>query len=288
MGSSVLDNFWVHVWPFLFRNHWTSGFIVEFGGDFNLTSFFLFQTMFCGTTTTVFSGAVMERMQFSSYPLFGHWAWNGVESRNLSGWLGAAGFIDFAGFTVVHSVGGWVAMATLLVVCPRKGRFSPNGTQVEITGSNLPLSVLGTLLLWIGWIGFNGGSTLVLDKSVPGIIVNTVMAGAAGAAFSLFVGYLYNRISKVSYLINGSPVYLKRFPLDYLKMDKSFVDEIDAAHENMEIASAIITLAHNLNLEVISEGIERMGQLETLRDMNCDYIQGYLYSRRWMRLRRWR
>lgn len=194
----------------------TSGFAADFGDDFHLSSFFLFQTMFCGTATTIFSGAVAERMRFSSYlivavllsgliyPLFGHWAWNGIDAGLPGGWLGESGFIDFAGSTVVHSVGGWTALATLLVVGSRKGRFSAKGIPVEIHGSNLPLSVLGTLLLWIGWIGFNGGSTLTLDNGVPGIIVNTMMAGASGAAFSLLAGSLYNRISKVSYLINGS------------------------------------------------------------------------------------
>lgn len=193
-----------------------SRFMPEFGGDFHISSFFLFQTMFCGTATTIFSGAVAERIRFVSYlmvafllsvfiyPLFGHWAWNGIDSGSPAGWLGACGFVDFAGSTVVHSVGGWTALATLLVVGPRKGRFLSDGTPVEIHGSNLPLSVLGTLLLWIAWIGFNGGSTLTMDRTVPGIIVNTVMAGASGAFFSMVAGFLYNRILRISYLINGS------------------------------------------------------------------------------------
>ncbi|MBF0203958.1 MAG: ammonium transporter [Desulfamplus sp.] len=213
--------FWLLGFGLMFGTSWSgmvgiSGFMAEFGDDFHISSFFLFQTMFCGTATTIFSGAVAERMRFSSYlivavllsvfiyPILGHWAWNGIDSGSLTGWLGASGFVDFAGSTVVHSVGGWVAMATLLVIGPRKGRFSPDGTAVEIHGGNLPLSVLGALLLWIGWIGFNGGSTLAMDNRVPGIIVNTLMAGAAGSAFSLLAGYLYSRIAKVSYLINGS------------------------------------------------------------------------------------
>ncbi len=193
----------------------TGGFIPEFGNNFPLISFFLFQTMFCGTATTIFSGAVAERMKFTSYlavavllsvfiyPLFGHWAWNGIDKGTLTGWLGAGGFVDFAGSTVVHSVGGWLALAILIVIGPRKGRFS-DGKPIDICGSNLPLSVLGTLLLWIGWIGFNGGSTLAMDYRVPGIIVNTVMAAAAGSAFCLLIGYMFNRIFKVSFLINGS------------------------------------------------------------------------------------
>ena len=195
----------------------TTGMMAEFGNDFHLSTFFLFQTMFCGTATTIFSGAVAERMRFSSYlivsvlisiliyPLFGHWAWNGIDSGTPLGWLGTAGFIDFAGSTVVHSVGGWIALATLMVLGPRTGRFSAkDGKPVEIHGSNLPLSVLGTLLLWIAWIGFNGGSALTMDRTVPGIIVNTVMAGAAGSASAMFAGCFYKHIPKVSYLINGS------------------------------------------------------------------------------------
>lgn len=194
----------------------TTHFMPEFEDNFNLISFFLFQTMFCGTATTIFSGAVAERMKFSSYlaaavllsvfiyPLFGHWAWNGIDTGTPAGWLGAAGFVDFAGSTVVHSVGGWIALAILIVIGPRKGRFAPDGKPVDICGSNLPLSVLGTLLLWIGWIGFNGGSTLTMNGKVPGIIVNTVIAAASGSACSLFIGYMFTRISKVSFLINGS------------------------------------------------------------------------------------
>lgn len=194
----------------------TNNFIPEFDNNFHQVSFFLFQAMFCGTATTIFSGAVAERIKFSSYltiailmsafiyPLFGHWAWNGIDAGVCSGWLGKAGFVDFAGSTVVHSVGGWLALAVLIVIGPRKGRFSPDGNPVEICGSNLPLSVLGTLLLWIGWIGFNGGSTLTMDVRVPGIIVNTMMAAASGSIFSLSIGYMLNRISKISFLINGS------------------------------------------------------------------------------------
>ena len=194
----------------------TSCFMPEFDDNFHLMSFFLFQTMFCGTATTIFSGAVAERMKFSSYlqvavllsaiiyPVFGHWAWNGLDSGSTAGWLGAAGFVDFAGSTVVHSIGGWVALAALIVIGPRHGRFGKDGKPVAFPGNDLPLSVLGTLLLWIGWIGFNGGSTLSMDVRVPGIIVKTIIAAASGAAFCLFIGYIINRISKITFLINGS------------------------------------------------------------------------------------
>lgn len=194
----------------------TTWFMPEFGDNFQLMSFFLFQTMFCGTATTIFSGAVAERMKFSSYlqvaillsaviyPVFGHWAWNGLDSSTTAGWLGAIGFVDFAGSTVVHSIGGWVALAALIVIGPRHGRFGKDGKPTDFHGNDLPLSVLGALLLWIGWIGFNGGSTLAMDARVPGIIVKTVLAAASGAAFCLFIGHMVSRIVKISFLINGS------------------------------------------------------------------------------------
>lgn len=212
---------------------WIAGYGIMFGAEFAglvgtdsffydlnvspfMASFFLFQAMFCGTATTIFSGAVAERMPFSSYlivagllavfiyPVFGNWAWNGLETGALKGWLGEKGFVDFAGSTVVHSVGGWVALAALLVVGPRTGRFAPDGTPHEMNPSNLPMSVLGALLLWFGWFGFNGGSTLAMDGSVPLIIANTLLAGVAGAVVCLLLGWLDCRIPRVNYIINGS------------------------------------------------------------------------------------
>ncbi|WP_031482117.1 ammonium transporter [Maridesulfovibrio frigidus] len=179
-----------------------------------MVAFFVFQAMFCGTATTIFSGAIAERMSFSGYlmiagilavfvyPVFGNWAWNGLETGKLAGWLGAKGFVDFAGSTVVHSVGGWVALAALLVVGPRRGRFV-DGVAQEVNASNLPMSVLGTLLLWFGWFGFNGGSTLAMNGTVPTIIVNTLLAGGAGSVVSLLVGWFECRTPKISYMING-------------------------------------------------------------------------------------
>ncbi len=217
---SVLS-FWVVGYGFMFGlSHsgiiGTTGFFTDYADDGALAAFFLFQVMFCGTATTIFSGAVAERMKFSSYliivfilssfiyPLFGHWAWNGLDSGTTTGWLGKAGFIDFAGSTVVHSVGGWIALAVLMVIGPRKGRFDSTHAAFGFNGSNLPLSVLGTFLLWFGWIGFNGGSTLVMNGAVPQILVYTTLAGAAGACANLFFGYLIYRLPRVTFLINGS------------------------------------------------------------------------------------
>ncbi len=194
----------------------TSQFLISFESGETSATFFFFQAMFCGTATTIFSGAVAERMKFSSYlvvvillstlvyPVFGHWAWNGLDSGVSSGWLGKMGFVDFAGSTVVHSVGGWVALATLIIIGPRTHRFSEENVFFGFNGSNLPLSVLGTCLLWIGWIGFNGGSTLAMNEDVPRIIVYTILAGASGALSNLVAGYLLIKTPRVTFLINGS------------------------------------------------------------------------------------
>ncbi len=180
------------------------------------TAFFLFELMFCATAVTIVSGATAERMRFRSYiivsiilsgliyPTFGHWVWNGSQNGISSGWLGMLGFVDFAGSTVVHSVGGWVALAALLVIGPREGRFPKVGVHKKIHGSNLPLSVLGVLLLWIGWFGFNGGSTLAMNDQVAGIVTNTFLAGASGSMATLAIGWMLRRRADVELLIFGA------------------------------------------------------------------------------------
>ena len=173
-------------------------------------AFFLYQAMFCGTATTIISGAVAERLKFRAYviviilvsgiiyPLFGHWAWNDL------GWLKQLGFVDFAGSTVVHVLGASVSLATLTIIGSRRGRFDSSGTVNKIQGTNLPFAVLGTLLLWLGWLGFNGGSTFAFNDRVPGIILNTVIAGVAGMlAAIIYSQWRYDRI-EVEELINGS------------------------------------------------------------------------------------
>ncbi len=175
-------------------------FLPEFSaGDPWEASFFLFQLMFCATAATIVSGAVAERMRFSGYhlvtliavaliyPIFGHWAWGGALGGE-PGWLAALGFVDFAGSTVVHGVGGWIALAALLVIGPRAGRFD-GGEARLIPGSNLPLAMLGILLFLVGWVGFNGGSTLALDAAVPAIVVKTLLSASAGGV----VAYLLTR-----------------------------------------------------------------------------------------------
>ncbi len=185
-------------------------FFASQAGQASRIAFFIFQAMFCGTATTIISGAVAERLKFSAYiiiailvsgiiyPLFGHWAWNDA------GWLKQLGFVDFAGSSIVHTVGALVSLATLILIGPRQGRFDPSGKVNKIQGANLPFAVLGALLLWVGWLGFNGGSTLELNEQVPGIILNTLLSGVAGMLTSiLYSQWRYRRI-EVEELINGS------------------------------------------------------------------------------------
>ena len=206
----------------------SSGFLLNVESSPKLAAFFLFQMMFCGTATTIVSGALAERLKFGGYlaiaslisgiiyPLYGHWAWNGANGSGLTGWLGQLGFVDFAGSTVVHSVGGWVSLAAFLVVGARRDRLSagealstglgrrPARLVRKIHGSNLPFSVLGVMLLWVGWLGFNGGSTFALNAQVPAIIVHTVMAGGAGMLSAAAFGWRKHQITHAETLLNGS------------------------------------------------------------------------------------
>ncbi len=194
----------------------TDQFLASPETDAALAAFIVFQTMFCSTAATIVSGAVAERMKFGGYllittlmagvvyPVFGHWVWNGVEAGQVNGWLGRMGFIDFAGSTVVHSVGGWVSLAAILIIGPRQGRFSNTGGPKEILGSSLPLSVLGALLLWMGWLGFNGGSGLEFSDRVPIILLNTVLGGAAGTLTAGALGWWRTKVPQIELMINGS------------------------------------------------------------------------------------
>ena len=178
-------------------------------------AFVLFQLMFCATATTIVSGAVAERMRFGAYlaisalvsvliyPVFGHWAWGGAWGLGEPGWLARLGFVDFAGSTVVHSVGGWVALVAVLQTGPREGRFRKGEPPKVIPAGNLPIAMLGALLLAFGWLGFNGGSTLAFDGRVPGVLLHTMLAGAAGCVAGLAIGRLWYGYYEVMYLING-------------------------------------------------------------------------------------
>ncbi|NET36144.1 MAG: ammonium transporter [Cyanothece sp. SIO1E1] len=217
--STVL--FWVFGYALMFGTSvkgWigSTDFLLELESDSKLAAFFVFQLMFCGTATTIVSGALAERLKFIAYliiallisglvyPVFGHWAWNGANTDVAAGWLGQLGFVDFAGSTVVHSVGGWVALAALLVVGPRAGRFTAEGRSHKIHGSNLSFSVLGGMLLWVGWLGFNGGSTFALNDQVPGIIAHTIIAGATGMIAATGLWWWRYHLPEVEILISGS------------------------------------------------------------------------------------
>ncbi|WP_251977973.1 ammonium transporter [Salinicola avicenniae] len=195
----------------------SSFYFPEFGGSdtFWLAVFFLFQVMFCATAATIVSGAVAERMPFLAYlviallvsgliyPVFGHWAWGGAYTGD-PGWLARLGFIDFAGSTVVHSVGGWVALAAVLRIGPRRGRFVAGEPAKLMPAGDLPLAMLGVLILFIGWFGFNGGSTLAFDATVPGVLINTVIAAVAGVTAALLLGWRLRGFAEVLYALNGA------------------------------------------------------------------------------------
>ena len=190
----------------------TSQFVFE-AKDGKEITFFLFQMMFCGTAATIVSGAIAERVHFNSYiimtiimslliyPVIAHWVWNGNLEDQASGWLKQAGFIDFAGASVVHSVGGWVALAALLIIGPRLGRFGENGAY--ITGSNLPIASLGCFLIFMGWFGFTGGSVLSWSQDVPQILFNTLLAGIMSGGAVILIHYMYYRFVDVPVMING-------------------------------------------------------------------------------------
>lgn len=170
-------------------------------------AYFLFQFTFCATAITIVSGAVAERMSFLKYlvivavmtcliyPVFGHWAWGITAQEGSSGWLTTLGFVDFAGATVVHSTGAWIGLAAVLILGPRIGRFGDG--KFPIRGHNLPMAGFGIILLWFGWLGFNGGSTLVLNGEVPNILINTCLAAAAGGLSGMvfsWIKYGYPRV----------------------------------------------------------------------------------------------
>ncbi|VBB42547.1 conserved membrane hypothetical protein [uncultured Desulfatiglans sp.] len=195
----------------------TSGFFLsdfEAGGDPWVLAFWMFQVVFAATAATIVSGAMAERTKFSGYlvyslfvsgfiyPVFGSWAWGGL--FNGGGWLEGLGFIDFAGSTVVHSVGGWSALAGAIVLGPRLGKYLPDGTIRPILGHNIPLAALGVFILWLGWFGFNPGSTTAANKDIALIFVNTNLAAATGALFAMFSSWLRFGKPDVSMSLNGA------------------------------------------------------------------------------------
>lgn len=186
----------------------------DYSGGYAAASDWFFQMVFCGAACSVVSGCVAERIKIWSflafcvvltgiiYPIQGSWGWGG-------GWLSEMGFLDFAGSTIVHSVGGWAALTGAIILGARKGKYGKDGRVNPMPGSNIPLATLGTFILWMGWYGFNGGSVLALGDaasaiSMSNVMVNTNMAACGGmiAAMAL-VQILYKKVD-VTMGLNGA------------------------------------------------------------------------------------
>lgn len=213
--------------------YWVLGFVIMFGvdkggiigtgslfskGSFQhlglsipVSTFLIFQTVFCATAATIVSGAMAERTKFKSYlfysfflsaiiyPVVGHWIWGG-------GWLGKIGFHDFAGSTVVHSVGGWAALVGAAIIGPRIGKYGENGEVNAIPAHNITLGALGVFILWFGWFGFNPGSTLSgIDFISTGhIFITTNLAASMGAVVAMTITWIKNGKPDVGFTLNGA------------------------------------------------------------------------------------
>jgi len=277
-------------------------------------TYFVFQAMFVATAATIISGAVAERMKFIGYliitvlstgliyPFVGHWAWSsnylanmqGLESQILiatgverhTGWLSDMGFVDFAGSTIVHSVGGWIALSAVIILGPRIGRYS-KANKGKFTGSSFPLAVLGTLILWFGWFGFNGGSNGAMDDAVPLILINTFLAAAFGLLTGLTTSFVIYRKPDAFYVILGPLAGLVAITAGCNSMTSFtaifvgivgsliaiFVNELLNKFEIDDVVGAIpVHLAAGIwgtlavgffsNLEILDTGLTRWEQIE--------------------------
>lgn len=190
----------------------TSNFMVTIVDSADTSNFaiWIFQAVFAATAATIVSGAMAERTRFKSYliytvfitafiyPVAGHWIWGG-------GWLAKMGMIDFAGSTVVHSVGGWSALAGAMMLGPRLGKYNPDGSSNAIMGHNIPLATLGVFILWFGWYGFNAGSTLSgSSQAISTVAVTTTLAAASGAISAMFFTWVKFKKPDASMTLNGA------------------------------------------------------------------------------------
>ena len=187
----------------------SDGLINYASGSYSYYSDFIFQAMFAATCATIVSGAVAERIKLSSflifstiyvalvYPCLGSWKWGG-------GWLDQMGFYDFAGSTLVHSVGGWAALVGAWVLGPRIGKYTKSGIK-PIMGHNMPLATIGVFLLWFGWYGFNGGSVLSANAgAISYVFVTTTLAAAAGILGAMLISWIISKKPDLSMVLNGS------------------------------------------------------------------------------------
>ena len=196
----------------------TSGFFLhDAGGTFasldwtkvTLECKYFFQLVFAATAATIVSGAMAERTRFIAYiiysifislliyPVSGHWIWGG-------GWLAQKGMWDFAGSTVVHSVGGWIALVGAIMLGPRTGKYNPDGSSNAIMGHSIPLATLGVFILWLGWFGFNPGSTMAANTTIAHIAVTTNMAAAVGAIAAMVTSRIMFKKADISMSLNGA------------------------------------------------------------------------------------
>jgi Amt family ammonium transporter len=251
-GDGV-NEFWPGVSFFLGGDNATADVIA--GGDdapyySNLSDFF-FQVVFVATAMSIVSGAVAERMKLWSfflfavvltgfiYPVQGFWKWG-------AGWLDAAGFLDFAGSGVVHMCGAAAALAGVLLLGARKGKYGPKGQINAIPGCNLPLAALGTLILWLGWFGFNGGSELKVSdvgeaNAVALVFVNTNMAAAGGLVFALLLSRLWFGKADLTMALNGALAGLVAITAEPLTPSPLAATTIGAVGGLLVVAS-IVTL----------------------------------------------
>ena len=295
---------------------WLFGFGLMFGKSFNglfgtdlfffatdipeFQTYFVFQAMFVATAATIISGAVAERLKFVGYlimtvfatgiiyPIVGHWAWSSSylgEAMN-KGWLAALGFVDFAGSTIVHSVGGWIALSGVLILGPRIGKYS-EANKGKFTGSSFPLAVLGTLILWFGWFGFNGGSNGAMDEAVPLILINTFLAAAFGLLTSLLISFVLFKKPDPFYVVLGPLAGLVSITaacnsvnsllailigiigtiiaiIVHELLNKKEIDDVVGAVPVHLAAGVWGTLAVGIfsNLEILGTGLSRMEQIK--------------------------
>jgi len=203
-GGSVADG-WLYFGGLFFDPTVTADMVTDAG--LVPTVDFLFQSAFAGTAATIVSGLVAERVKFGEfvvfavvltafiYPIAGSWKWNG-------GWLDSLGFVDFAGSSIVHSVGAWAGLVGAMLLGPRIGKYS-DGKPQAMPGHNMAIATLGALVLWIGWYGFNPGSQLAMDQWVPYVAVTTTLAAAAGAIGATIVSTVTSGKPDLTMIING-------------------------------------------------------------------------------------
>ena len=178
-------------------------------------AFFAYQAMFVGTAATIVSGAVSERMKLKAYiaiavligaviyPIYGHWAWGNLLMLDNRAWLADLGFIDFAGSTVVHATGGMVALIAIWMVGPRRDKYDENGNPQTIQGYSMILATAGAVILFVGWIGFNGGSTPSASEALGHIIINTILAASLGGTVAMWFGKMRDELFQPRRSING-------------------------------------------------------------------------------------